>query len=315
MRLSSARRSADHTSTRVASSDPDSSGEPDGTPRVRTGSGSRAALDRHPRRQPSSESGGKIGQTGEPAGQQQARGDRGAGPALAVDYEITVSRDLIQPIGEPTQRDVSGSGKVAAGPLRVVPHVEDNTTIPGSSQSRDFNLGNCPQRSLGLLPGHEGLAAEVASDPVQPDQGEVPDRGIDGRSGALVDDEIEVAVIREEPPGPSGEAAVERDIDGAGCVAAGEVGSASEIHDQGSIAEQGTQPGFRQTRRTAKTTQNCRTQLVQSLHLAEIARRIGLARENLPNEFRLFRNLKSPVEKLLIADRGLRHGAHGLAAR
>jgi hypothetical protein len=148
-----------------------------------------------------------------------------------VDHEIPVPRDLTQPVGEPTQRDVSGSGKVAAGPLRVVPNVEDDTTIPGSSQSRDFNLGNCLERSLALLPSHQGLAAEIASDPVEPDQCEVPDRGVHGRRGALVDDEIEVAVIREEPPGPSGEAAVERDIDGAGCVAAGEVGRGSEIHD------------------------------------------------------------------------------------
>ena len=133
-------------------------------------------------------------------------------------------------------------------------------------------------------------------------------------SSAIVDDEIEVPVVRKDRPGPGGERTVHRDVDRSGHGPQHKLLRRPGVHDGPSLLQH-TGEGFqRKPRRTAVAPEQAGTGLVDPLHLGEVRGCLGLPGENRAHELRFVGNAESPVEALFVSQSRLRYPAERLAA-
>jgi hypothetical protein len=106
---------------------------------------------------------------------------------------------------------------VAGSPLLFPAYVQHNLVI-GVLLVRhlaECQRPNSLEPALGSPPGIDHVAAEIASEPVQPNAGQIADQLIDSLDPAIVHDEMKIVVVRQEGAGPGGESAGRRDVEGA----------------------------------------------------------------------------------------------------
>ncbi|MNC84925.1 hypothetical protein D3C83_04940 [compost metagenome] len=78
----------------------------------------------------------------------------------------------------------------------------------------------------------------IASNPIQPDHPQITERFIQTVGAPVIDDQVEVGVVRDDPPRPGRECTVQRDVDGARNVGRRELRCGPRIDDQCSAAEE-----------------------------------------------------------------------------